>query len=191
MGGTLGANVMKDHNVVFDYDNHLVGFVDGVCDFHADSKGPDSGSAGAKVRTSISAAVVSAPLPPRCACMPTSRPRTSHRVHFASSALWWACMCAFVWFMLFLWMCHCRCDGVKPRSAMRFHDGCCKGLAAMYFRHSWLVDVRRITSSSKISLYKASGLRGAATPLVLRLSLVMVAYVVGQKLTKWPAVRTR
>ncbi|CAN0101687.1 unnamed protein product [Pylaiella littoralis] len=48
MGGTLGANVMKDHNVVFDYDNHLVGFADGVCDFHADSKGPDAGSAGAK-----------------------------------------------------------------------------------------------------------------------------------------------
>ncbi|CAM9473017.1 unnamed protein product, partial [Hapterophycus canaliculatus] len=31
--GTLGANAMRDHNIVFDYDNHLVGFADGVCDY--------------------------------------------------------------------------------------------------------------------------------------------------------------
>ena len=36
MGGVLGANVMRDHNVVFDYDNHLVGFAEGICDYRAD-----------------------------------------------------------------------------------------------------------------------------------------------------------
>lgn len=52
-GGVLGANVMRDHNIVFDYDNHLVGFADGACDYHADSKGPVGGSAGAEVCTSM------------------------------------------------------------------------------------------------------------------------------------------
>lgn len=37
MGGVLGANVMRDHNVVFDYDNHLVGFAEGICDYRADA----------------------------------------------------------------------------------------------------------------------------------------------------------
>ena len=37
MGGVLGANVMRDHNVVFDYDRHLVGFAEGVCDYNADA----------------------------------------------------------------------------------------------------------------------------------------------------------
>lgn len=36
MGGVLGANVMRDHNVVFDYDNHRVGFAEGTCDYKAD-----------------------------------------------------------------------------------------------------------------------------------------------------------
>lgn len=49
-GGTLGANVMRDHNIVFDYDNHLVGFADGACDYHAGSEGPD-GRSGAEVCT--------------------------------------------------------------------------------------------------------------------------------------------
>ncbi|CAN0466485.1 unnamed protein product [Laminaria digitata] len=35
MGGVLGANVMRDHNVVFDYDRHRVGFAEGVCDYNA------------------------------------------------------------------------------------------------------------------------------------------------------------
>lgn len=33
MGAVLGANVMRDHNVVFDYDNHRMGFAEGVCDY--------------------------------------------------------------------------------------------------------------------------------------------------------------
>lgn len=33
MGAVLGANVMRDHNVVFDYDNHRVGFAEGMCDY--------------------------------------------------------------------------------------------------------------------------------------------------------------
>ncbi|CBJ25999.1 aspartyl protease [Ectocarpus siliculosus] len=48
MGGVLGANLLRDHNVVFDYDNHVVGFADGACDYHADSRGSDGGSAGAE-----------------------------------------------------------------------------------------------------------------------------------------------
>lgn len=47
MGGVLGANVMRDHNVVFDYDNHLVGFAKGVCDYRAGASGP--GGEGAEV----------------------------------------------------------------------------------------------------------------------------------------------
>lgn len=43
MGGVLGANVMRDHNVVFDYDNHLVGFAEGVCDYKADVADPAPG----------------------------------------------------------------------------------------------------------------------------------------------------
>lgn len=58
MGGMLGANVMRDHNIVFDYDNHLMGFADGACDYHAISKGPDGASAGAEVNTTTG-----------CACM--------------------------------------------------------------------------------------------------------------------------
>ena len=37
VGGVLGANVMRDHNVVFDHDRHLVGFAEGVCDYNAES----------------------------------------------------------------------------------------------------------------------------------------------------------
>lgn len=52
--GELGANMMRDHNIVFDYDNHRVGFADGICDYHADSKGPEmDNSAVAKVCSSI------------------------------------------------------------------------------------------------------------------------------------------
>ncbi|CAN0521757.1 unnamed protein product, partial [Laminaria digitata] len=40
MGGVLGANVMRDHNVVFDYDRHLVGFAEGVCDYNANLDTP-------------------------------------------------------------------------------------------------------------------------------------------------------
>lgn len=36
MGAVLGANVMRDHNVVFDFENHRVGFAEGVCDYRAD-----------------------------------------------------------------------------------------------------------------------------------------------------------
>lgn len=43
MGGVLGANVMLDHNVVFDFDNHLVGFAEGVCDYRADNQGSARG----------------------------------------------------------------------------------------------------------------------------------------------------
>lgn len=56
MGGVLGANLLRDHNVVFDYDNHVVGFADGACDYHADSRGSDGGSAGAEVCKSIGCA---------------------------------------------------------------------------------------------------------------------------------------
>lgn len=49
----LGANLLRDHNVVFDYDNHLVGFADGACDYHADSKESDGGGAAAEVCKSI------------------------------------------------------------------------------------------------------------------------------------------
>lgn len=34
MGAVLGANVMRDHNVVFDFDNHRVGFAEGSCDYN-------------------------------------------------------------------------------------------------------------------------------------------------------------
>lgn len=54
---------MLDHNIVFDYDNHLVGFADGACDNHADStEEADGDSAGAKVCTRISVV-------PVCACV--------------------------------------------------------------------------------------------------------------------------
>lgn len=33
VGAVLGANVMRDHNVVFDYENHRVGFAPGMCDY--------------------------------------------------------------------------------------------------------------------------------------------------------------
>lgn len=36
MGAVLGANVMRDHNVVFDFDNHRVGFAEGTCDYNDD-----------------------------------------------------------------------------------------------------------------------------------------------------------
>eukprot|EP00903_Cladosiphon_okamuranus_P013533 g12605.t1 len=39
MGGVLGANVMRDHNVVFDYENHVVGFAEGICDYRGDAEG--------------------------------------------------------------------------------------------------------------------------------------------------------
>ncbi|CBN76990.1 aspartic protease PM5 [Ectocarpus siliculosus] len=48
MGGVLGANVMLDHNVVFDYENHLVGFAEGVCDYRADNQGSVPGGVGAQ-----------------------------------------------------------------------------------------------------------------------------------------------
>eukprot|EP00903_Cladosiphon_okamuranus_P014021 g13038.t1 len=51
-GGNLGANVFRDHNIVFDYDNHLVGIAEGACDYHAGYKRPDTGSPVAKVRES-------------------------------------------------------------------------------------------------------------------------------------------
>lgn len=38
MGAVLGANVMRDHNIVFDYDNHRVGFAEGICDYKPNSK---------------------------------------------------------------------------------------------------------------------------------------------------------
>lgn len=50
MGGVLGANVMRDHNVVFDYDRHLVGFADGVCEYNADALGLPTGAGGDEVR---------------------------------------------------------------------------------------------------------------------------------------------
>lgn len=37
MGGVLGANVMRDHNVVFDHENHKIGFADGVCEYKAEA----------------------------------------------------------------------------------------------------------------------------------------------------------
>lgn len=37
MGGVLGANVMRDHNVVFDHENHRIGFADGVCEYNAEA----------------------------------------------------------------------------------------------------------------------------------------------------------
>ena len=49
-GGVLGANVMRDHTIVFA--NHLVDFADGACDYHIVSKGQDGGSAAAEVCTS-------------------------------------------------------------------------------------------------------------------------------------------
>lgn len=49
MGGVLGANVMRDHNVVFDYDNHLVGFAEGICDYKAESLDSVPGGNGAEV----------------------------------------------------------------------------------------------------------------------------------------------
>ncbi|CAM9418888.1 unnamed protein product [Ectocarpus fasciculatus] len=48
MGGVLGANVMLDHNVVFDFDNHLVGFAEGVCDYRADNENSAPGDGGAE-----------------------------------------------------------------------------------------------------------------------------------------------
>lgn len=38
VGAVLGANVMQDHNIVFDYDNRRVGFAEGVCDYKPNSK---------------------------------------------------------------------------------------------------------------------------------------------------------
>lgn len=49
MGGVLGANVMRDHNVVFDYDNHLVGFAEGMCDYRADALDATPGGDAAEV----------------------------------------------------------------------------------------------------------------------------------------------
>lgn len=49
MGGVLGANVMRDHNVVFDYDNHVVGFAEGVCDYRADALDSSPGDKATKV----------------------------------------------------------------------------------------------------------------------------------------------
>lgn len=48
MGAVLGANVMRDHNVVFDFDNHRVGFAEGICDYKADRKDDAEGN-GSKV----------------------------------------------------------------------------------------------------------------------------------------------
>lgn len=51
MGGVLGANVMRDHNVVFDYENRRVGFAEGSCDYRADKLDTIAEVDGDQVRT--------------------------------------------------------------------------------------------------------------------------------------------
>lgn len=41
MGGVLGANVMRDHNIVFDHENHRIGFADGVCEYNSEALDKD------------------------------------------------------------------------------------------------------------------------------------------------------
>ncbi|CAN0236584.1 unnamed protein product [Ascophyllum nodosum] len=43
MGGVLGANVMRDHNVVFDHENHRIGFAEGICDYRPEVLDLDKG----------------------------------------------------------------------------------------------------------------------------------------------------
>lgn len=50
MGGVLGANVMRDHNVVFDYDNRRVGFAEGMCEYKAHELDVDTKDDSGEVR---------------------------------------------------------------------------------------------------------------------------------------------
>lgn len=98
-GVTIGANVMRDHNIVFDYDNHLVGFADGACDYHADSKGPGhvGNSAVAEVCTSVGRACMCGAFFFRVSCCVVGcrsldvLDQTAGRIVF--SPCWWFVAC--------------------------------------------------------------------------------------------------